>query len=250
MAASSGKYIALVFGGWSAFAGSHMYLSHPGNREYYIEKWGGENKFQGIYSIIALSIFVPTTLVYALKTRGAGTIVHKLGYSSLVQFVASGLKGLGIMGLAQRLVNPAPMSPQANQTVQTQTSKSEPTGIMRITRHPSFASLSLIALGNCLARGNLGDLVFWAGFPIFYIIGGMHQDYRLKKVKPAAFYEKTSILPIKAIIEGRNSLQDAIHEMSPKAAIVGAGVATGIFMLRFTPLRPLTTVPLPPLTPK
>jgi hypothetical protein len=34
---------------------------------------------------------------------------------------------------------------------------------MRITRHPTFTSLALIGLGNCLARGNLGDLVYWAG---------------------------------------------------------------------------------------
>jgi hypothetical protein len=46
------------------------------------------------------------------KTRGAGVMIHKLGYSGIVQFVASGLKGLGVMGLTQATVHRT--SPQVN----------------------------------------------------------------------------------------------------------------------------------------
>jgi len=41
-----------------------MYLSHPPNRKHFIEKFGGLEKFLGIYSGIALATFVPTTLIY------------------------------------------------------------------------------------------------------------------------------------------------------------------------------------------
>lgn len=39
-------------------------------------------------------------------------MIHKLGYSGIVQFVASGLKGLGVMGLTQATVHRT--SPQVN----------------------------------------------------------------------------------------------------------------------------------------
>ena len=51
-------------------------------------------------------------------------------------------------------------------------------------------------------------MVFWSAFPVFWIVGSLHQDYR-KKLEgqlPNEFWQKTSLLPFKAIIEGRNSL--------------------------------------------
>jgi hypothetical protein len=32
--------VGAVLLGWGAFAGTHMYMSHPENRKYYVAKWG------------------------------------------------------------------------------------------------------------------------------------------------------------------------------------------------------------------
>jgi hypothetical protein len=45
------------------------------------------------------------------KTRGRGAMIHKLGQYGLVQFLGVGLKGLGVMGLAQTIANPPQMVP-------------------------------------------------------------------------------------------------------------------------------------------
>jgi uncharacterized membrane protein len=59
------------------------------------------------------------------------------------------------------------------------------------------------------------------------LVGSAHQDYRLQKVLPAQFYEQTSILPFKAIWEGRNSLQKAAEEFSLQTAAIA--VTLGAF---------------------
>jgi protein-S-isoprenylcysteine O-methyltransferase Ste14 len=80
-------------------------------------------------------------------------------------------------------------------------------GILRVTRHPMFTALGTWGLANCFKRGRLGDLgkkitkclllvintivtVYWAPFPIFYLIGCAHQDMREKETLSENFYNK------------------------------------------------------------
>eukprot|EP00744_Colponema_vietnamica_P014241 GILI01019940.1.p1 GENE.GILI01019940.1~~GILI01019940.1.p1 ORF type:complete len:247 (-),score=42.90 GILI01019940.1:100-750(-) len=191
-------------------------MSHPPNRARLIEWAGGEDKFKAVYSAVSLASFIPMSALYM---RHASKMKHLFLHSQSTPrtLAAMAFKGAGIQMFAQNVANPSPasMDPRAS---------TEPHGIIRVTRHPLFGSFALWGLGNVFLAPSLPAFVYWAGFPLFWYIGSMHQDYRQKPTKPASFYEKTSILPFAAIADGRQSLQATINELSPQAI----GVALGL----------------------
>lgn len=73
-----------------------------------------------------------------------------------------------------------------------------------------------------MTRGFLSDIVFWSGFPVFTVIGCMHQDQRLKadKVLPPSFFHQTSLLPLQAVLEGKQDVEDVKKEFNAKAALI------------------------------
>jgi uncharacterized membrane protein len=60
-------------------------------------------------------------------------------------------------------------------------------------------------------------ILFWGGFPVFYVVGGMHQDYRQRNTKPSDYYEDTSFLPLVAILDGRQVGSRAFAEVTAQA---------------------------------
>lgn len=101
----------------------------------------------------------------------------------------------------------------------------EPRGINRITRHPLFCAFAFFGLGMFLRHGRAVDAAYWLPYAVFFVVGGMHQDTRQRLEKPAEYYEKTSLIPFQAILEGRNSLHLAVQEMNWHAAAVAVTLA-------------------------
>jgi len=99
-------------------------------------------------------------------------------------------------------------------------------GVHRITRHPAFAGLGFIGLGQMLLATTAPAYFFWGGFPVFYLIGCAHQDYR-KKMDPAnaKLYQQSSLLPFQAIIQGNNKLRP--DELSWQT-LLGSTAATAV----------------------
>ena len=134
--------------------------------------------------------------------------------------------------------------------------KLEPRGLTRITRHPLI--LPVLPWGiatSALAGGRTADALFFGGLAIYAVAGCAAQDLRIirregsvgtvfrpfgeqeENVLPAnsneelglscngtksslqSFYEKTSFVPFKAVLDGRQSLLD-IWEESPWIALV------------------------------
>ena len=56
--------------------------------------------------------------------------------------------------------------------------RSEPRGLLKITRHPGFVGFTLFGIAHMLMNGRAGDVIFFGLFPALGIIGGMHQDQR------------------------------------------------------------------------
>lgn len=167
--------------------------------------------------------------------------------------VSTTLKGMGALSFAAAITNPSMMSIDSSGGKD----DAEPMGLNRITRHGVFMAFAFLGLGNVVARGFLGgrrllrvftqraslfplpslisyfhfilDVVFWSGFPIFWVVGSLHQDMRKRMTLPASFFEKTSLLPFKAIIEGRNSGRKALEEMDKKALAIA--VIAPLFLL-------------------
>jgi uncharacterized membrane protein len=80
--------------------------------------------------------------------------------------------------------------------------KPEPAGVLRLTRHPVFMGAGLFGIAHLIAAPvNAAELAFFAGFPVFAVLGSWHQDARKLASGTAAFrhfHGATVFLPFSA----------------------------------------------------
>lgn len=226
---SSGAAIRFVAAGWAAFTGTHLAMSHPPVRDALIHQLGDEHKFRGAYSLVSAATFFPTTFAYIKYARGQGVVPGWTAVTQsnrLVRAAGVTCKVAAAVCFGQSIVTPSPIAEGSKQqgegteslVASSAAAASDPSvdvrGVTRITRHALFTSLALLGVGNIFMRGFKGDLVYWAGYPLIWLLGCPHQDMRQKSVLPKQFFDETSFLPFKAIIEGRNSLPEALKEFN------------------------------------
>ena len=159
--------------GWSAFAGTHLIMSHPGNREKIINVVGGEKNFLGLYSAVALATFIPQTYIYVKYRRAAPASSP----GSLANGVGLTLNSLALLCWGQSVATPSAAGLPEQERIKTAEEANNTTakGINRISRHPLFMSLALMGVGQALRLRRAPDLAYWLGFPLFWVIGSMHQ---------------------------------------------------------------------------
>lgn len=202
---------------WLAFGTSHVVLSSFWLRAKLVAALG-ENGFLGFYSLISLATFVPLVGFY-FGHKHQGVLLWAPG-------VGGGGRGLIFAGMAvafvllvSGLLAPSPSS----LTASADSMKENPKGVQRLTRHAVFMATGLFGLLHLVPNGYATDVAFFAGFPLFVLLGSVHQDRR--KLRPAnseyrAFYAATPLLPF----TGAKTLQ-GIKELDWRA------VALGIFLV-------------------
>ena len=174
---------------WIAFAATHMALSSLGLRPRLLDRLG-ERGFPGVYSLVALALFVSLVWVYA-SHKQAGPGLWSLGELPGVHaLMAVGMLVALTLAVAGMLTpSPAAMLP----------GKTEVKGVFRITRHPLFMGIGLFGLMHLLGTEvHAGELAFFGGFVVFSLLGCRHQDQR--KLTTAGedfrrFHEQTPFLP-------------------------------------------------------
>jgi uncharacterized membrane protein len=98
-----------------------------------------------------------------------------------------------------------------------------------LTRHPVFMGAGIFGALHLLGMGFASDVAFWAGFPLFALIGCAHQDRRKLATEGAdyrAWHERTPFLPF----TGRETLR-GLRELSPLAIPIGVALATVLRLL-------------------
>jgi uncharacterized membrane protein len=202
---------------WIAFAVTHMGLSSPSLRPRLIERLG-ERGFQGVYSLVALALFVPLVWIYA-GHKQAGPALWSLGGLPGVRAIMSvGMVVALVLGVAG-LLTPSPVSMLSGKT--------EVKGVFRITRHPLFMGMGIFGLMHLLgAEIHAGELVFFGGFVVFTLLGCRHQDQR--KLATAGedfrrFHEQTPFLHFTGpgALQGLKEMPLAIAVGVVAAAILG-----------------------------
>jgi len=155
---------------WVAFAASHMALSSRSLRPKVIGALGNEFRFQGLYSLIALAIFVPLVAIY-FRHKHAGSYLGTLGTVPGMRWLVYVGMGVAFVLLVAGLVRPSPASVVPGAT--------EVRGIYHVTRHPLLMSFGVFGLLHlCVVALHATELAFFAGFPLFVLIGTRHQDQR------------------------------------------------------------------------
>lgn len=201
---------------WVAFAASHLLLSSAALRPR-LQGALGEQPFRGLYSLVALATFVPLVWIFA-EHRHAGPLLWvRLGPPLLALWLNYLLMALACVLVVASLL-PGSAAPSS---LAAPGARTEAHGVLRITRHPMLAGFGCFGLAHLLVNGTLGDVLFFAGFPIFGWIGARHQDARLSRDRPgyATLVACTSIVPFAAIAARRQRL--GARDLPPLAVVVG-----------------------------
>lgn len=235
--------------GWSAFAGSHLYMSDIKNRAHLVKYFGGEDKFQTVYSLLSFGTLAPTIYFYRVGLKNSPTFYNPIRNSAVGKVFAGSLFVLSGACIGLAFGNRSPLARGGTPKVKEEKAGGEERenlssmgkdkkgverkvevrakGIQRITRHAAFGSFALLGVSRLLVANTLPGVLFWMGFPVFWYFGSLHQDER-KKLDPSLklFYSETSLLPFLAIYERRNKL--ALDEMAWTYGAVGAAAFTGL----------------------
>lgn len=207
---------------WLAFAATHLVLSSLPVRRAFVTRLG-EAVFRRGYSLVALGTFVLLVRTY-WSNKHAGPLLWNGAAVPGVRAVAVVLSGIALVLFVAPLFQRSPTE-----------GPKRARGVTRITRHPGFAAFGLWGLAHALVNGHLSDVIFFGGWPVFWLVGGVHQDARklaLEAERFAAFHAETSLLPFGAVISGRTRLVLAELPLAGMAIGVGAAVTLYVFHAR------------------
>ena len=99
----------------------------------------------------------------------------------------------------------------------------EPRGVHRITRHPVFMGVTVMALAHGVANGHASDVAFFGGIAVFALASCRYQDLRKLAGGDAAFrriHAATAFVPF-----ARRGAMRGLRELSPLAVGLGLAVA-------------------------
>ncbi len=202
---------------WALFGGTHLLLTTGKVRAPLVKRLG-ETGFIVSYSVIAIATFA------GLVNYVAGHLFEDPHATFLTTLppVRGALFALSMVGftifVAGVLVYPRlPMSVFRHRSVPAR-------GIQQVTRHPFFSGVALWAAAHALLSVHPATFVFFLGFVVLSVAGGLHQDRRLiaELGEPYQTYvASTSFWPFVAIVTKRQRIR--WHEQPWLAYAIGLG---------------------------
>ncbi len=197
---------------WLGFGASHIGLASHRLRPKLVARLG-EGPYAALYSLVALAFFVPLVWVYMTHRHEGGWLwLVALGPTTRGAIYA-GMTIAWILIVAGA-IDPSPVAGGST----------EPRSVQHLTRHPVFMGVGLVGLLHLVASTAATDLAFFAGLPLFALLGCWHQDRRklaTGDADVARFHAATPFLPF----SGRATWR-GVREI-PVAALVG-GVAVTV----------------------
>jgi uncharacterized membrane protein len=181
-----------------SFLASHLIISSSAVRARLIGAVG-EQPYRGIYSLVAAATLGPLIYEFA-RNKHAGPLLWYLRDDAPIRWLAWLLMLTALILLIGSFITPNPGAMGAPG------SRTEPRGLLKITRHPGLMGFILFGIAHMLMNGWAGDVIFFGMFPALGILGGMHQDRR--KIRELGdnyreFLAKTSFVPFAALLSAR-----------------------------------------------
>ena len=196
------------------FASSHMLLSSRAIRARLVARLG-DKKFQMVYSVVALVLFVPLVYYYFTHLH-AGPLLWSVPDSGAVEIILVLANIVAFVLVVAGVMSPSPASVSG-------APREEPSGVHRITRHAVFMGMGIWALAHVVSNGYASDIAFFGGLAVFVLVGSWHQDRRkLAAGDPRfeRFHAATAFIPF----TGRDALR-GLMELPPLAVVIGIAVA-------------------------
>lgn len=205
---------------WLLFAASHMALSSLRWRPRLVAALG-ERAFVGVYSLVALVLFTALVWFY-LEHRHAGALLWAIPLGTAGLWAIYVLQGVTWTLIVAGFMSPSPVTFALPEEQRPR----EPRGVHLLTRHPALLGFGMLGLLHLPVAGFASDVAFWAGFPLFAVIGCLHQDRRKLVTLGASyrsFHAATPFLPF----TGRDTLR-GLRELPPLAVGLGVALAAGL----------------------
>ena len=179
---------------------SHFGISSTSLRPWLIQRLG-TTLYLGLYSILALAAITWLAIAY-----GRADHISLWSSGSIQTWLILVIMLLACLLLVGALTTPNP-------TVAGQALIDEkidpPSGVLRITRHPTMWAFALWALSHLLTNGDVASLILFGTIAVLAMVGTMLIDHRYRQRLGAVwttFDEQTSNLPFRAILAGHQHL--------------------------------------------
>ena len=198
---------------WIAFTVTHLGLASA-RVEPKLRTRLGDAGFLGLYSVVALAIFVPLVTIY-FGNRHAGPWLWSISVGPVLRaFLYLGMT-LGMILAVGSLLRPSPASIVPG-------GPAEVRGVYRVTRHPLVLGLAIVWALHLIPNASTADVAFFGGFLLFSLAGARHQD--LRKLadgdeKFRAFHAATSFLPFGRGVRGLADLSWLVIALGLLAAL-------------------------------
>jgi len=206
---------------WMLFGGTHVGLATGPVRARLVARLG-ELGFTLLFWLVAAASFALLVGYYAAH-RLEGTPGLALGDLPVLRPLLLATIVTGIALASAALVS-YPRSPMALFRDRVHPAR----GIERITRHPFFVGVALMAVAHTLLATRLVGTVFFACLVLLAVVGAWHQDKKLLVVRgwPYADYlATTSAVPFAAVVAGRQRLVYGELPLATLAAGLGLAFA-------------------------
>ena len=208
---------------WVLFAVTHMALSSQAWRPRFVATFGAQG-FLGAYSLLAIVVFTALVWFY-LSHRHEGALLWSPSLGSVGLFAIYALQAVAWSLVVAGVASPSPAAFVVGEAPPPSAAR----GVHLMTRHPVFMGAGIFGALHLLVMGHASDVAFWAGFPLFALLGCAHQDRRKLATEGAdyrAWHERTPFLPF----TGRETLR-GLRELSPLTIPIGVALATGLRLL-------------------
>jgi uncharacterized membrane protein len=200
---------------WIAFTATHLGLASV-RVEPRLRAKMGDAAFLGLYSVVALAIFVPLVSIY-FGNRHAGPWLWVVPVGPVLRALLYLGMSFGVVLAVGSLLRPSPATLVPN-------APAEVRGVYRVTRHPFVLGLAIVWALHLIPNASTADVAFFGGFLGFSLAGAWHQDARKLHAgdpKFRSFHAGTSFLPF-----GRGF--GGLAELPPLAVALGLAAALGI----------------------
>jgi uncharacterized membrane protein len=178
-----------------AFVGFHFVLSSLPVRRKLIERLG-EGRFTGVYSLL-----VAVALVAILVSWVYAPYLPVWEAPGWTRWIPNVVMPFAILLALAGFTTPSATTPGL-------ATLPPPTGMLRVTRHPSLWGFTLWAASHTIPNGDLRSLVVFSGIFVLAVGGMLHIDARRAATQGDAwrdYLRQTSILPFGAILAGRQT---------------------------------------------
>ena len=196
-------------------ASSHMVLSSRTVRARLVAQFG-ETPFLVGYSIVALVLTVPLFHFY-FTHRHLGPQLWAVPEAGPVEVALVLANAFGVVMLVAGLLDQGPASFMGKP-------REGPTGAHRITRHPTFMGVAVMALAHAVANSHATDVAFFGGHRrlLRWWDAGIRTCASSPRTtrRSGGFTPRPSFLPF----TGRGALR-GLRELPPLAVIVGVVAA-------------------------